>query len=275
MKIKIMIFCALVAHIGALNILGINKHRHYFDYIKVVQINLSVEDVEALKSAIRNGDLSKLKLLLEKVNNINSKIELEKIIPYSATPLILAAQCGQDNVVKLLLEMGADVNGEDNYGRSALATARKISTHKLLLHSGADIEHRDIDGKTPLINTAIFEHTEVLRNLIEEGADVNATDNLGGTALIYAAQKEDTEIVTNLILAGADVNATDCNGTTSLMWAANSDNLNTVKVLLKAGASAKIKDSIGRSALDYAKKNPYLPNNKKIRALLLKTKNLK
>src|SRR5436305_502286 len=57
------------------------------------------------------------------------------------------------NMIKLLLNNGADVNGLDNKGRTYLhsvACSGEIEIAKLLLRYGANIHARDKDGKTPL-----------------------------------------------------------------------------------------------------------------------------
>ncbi|XP_062609752.1 ankyrin repeat and SOCS box protein 8-like isoform X2 [Saccostrea cucullata] len=73
---------------------------------------------------------------------------------YKATPLMLAAGTGQLEVINLLLDAGADINHEDNKGKTAFNICcehtRMPKAGRLLISRGADINHRDHAGKTSL-----------------------------------------------------------------------------------------------------------------------------
>ena len=67
------------------------------------------------------------------------------------------------------------------------------------------------------------------------GIDVNAKDDNGRTALIEAAIYGRTEIAELLLQHGADVNAKDTKNRTALLWAVGNHNPQTAEVLLKYG----------------------------------------
>ncbi len=72
---------------------------------------------------------------------------------YGRTPLHTAAYEGRFDVVKLLLEHGADPNTQDKDGRTPLhwaALRGLVDVVRLLLVHGADPTVEDEDGKTPL-----------------------------------------------------------------------------------------------------------------------------
>ncbi len=123
---------------------------------------------------------------------------------------------GRDNIVKLLLEIGADINSEDSAsGHSPLIfaiTNGHLSVVKVLLNYGVNLEAKSLSGRTGLIEAAASGYTEIVQVLINAGADVNATDDFGVTPLMWAVSNGYTEIVKLLLNARADLNAVDNNG---------------------------------------------------------------
>ena len=69
-------------------------------------------------------------------------------------PLALAASSGHVQVVDYLLQHGADVNGTDLNGDSALMSAvchlGTLQIVQMLLENGADVNHRDAQNKSVL-----------------------------------------------------------------------------------------------------------------------------
>ena|SRR2546430_1767550 len=104
-------------------------------------------------------------------------------------------------IVRILLERGADINAQDQWGRSALmiaADAGYLDTVKLLLDWEANVHLKDMRGYTALMRAAWKGHLDIVNALIERGADVNGVDEKHGyTALLLAAggpaQHEDFE----------------------------------------------------------------------------------
>ena len=78
-----------------------------------------------------------------------------------------------------------------------------------LVEAGADLEGQDKTGATALMYAAQFNNKEIVTALIEASASVNAADNLGWTPLMRAVIGGNLDAVTALMEAGADVNATD------------------------------------------------------------------
>ena len=86
-----------------------------------------------------------------------------------------------------------------------------------LLESGADVDGKNKNGWTALIYAALQGHPDVVRILLDAGADVNAKANADETALMAAADVGHTDIVRTLLDAGADVNGKGSVGRTALM----------------------------------------------------------
>lgn len=121
-----------------------------------------------------------------------------------------------------------------------------------LLSRGADLEGNDTAGRTAVINAAWRGRTEVVDLLVELGADFNVTDFEGRTAVSWAASNGHSDIVKKLVDAGARPNIIDHAGLTPLMRAAWNGHEDVVKTLIEGGATANFTGSDGKSALDYA-----------------------
>eukprot|EP00944_MAST-04C_sp_MAST-4C-sp1_P012559 g12559.t1 len=150
---------------------------------------------------------------------------------------------GHTDIVKLLLEQGADPNKKNKYGITPLhQAAREGHTEvcKLLLEKGADPNKAKNNGSTPLHWAAYDGHTEVAKLLLDKGADPNIANKWGLTPLHYAADKGHTEVVKLLLEKGADPNPVVTSfwvkGKTPLLIAIEHDKIDVVKLLLENGA---------------------------------------
>jgi ankyrin repeat protein len=109
------------------------------------------------------------------------------------TPINPQQPSDQDytEIVRLLLNRGADINAQDEWGRTALMIAADggyLETVKLLLDWEANVHLRDSNGNKALMRAAWKGHLEIVRSLLERGADVNTVDEKHGyTALLLAA----------------------------------------------------------------------------------------
>jgi ankyrin repeat protein len=106
--------------------------------------------------------------------------------------LIKASKEGRLEEVTRLLNSGADVNGRDKEGDTALMGASfwgHLDVVKLLLEKGASVNAKIKDGQTPLMAATDQGNLEVTKLLLERGADVNAMDEEGGTALMCKTRR--------------------------------------------------------------------------------------
>jgi len=90
--------------------------------------------------------------------------------------LMQAASSGDLNGVAEALQMGADVNAQDQFNDTALNQAAEyghIEVVKHLLEAGADIHNKGGADKTPIMNAAFAGQVETVQLLLEQGARVN------------------------------------------------------------------------------------------------------
>ncbi|MFP4374136.1 MAG: ankyrin repeat domain-containing protein [Spirochaetaceae bacterium] len=124
------------------------------------------------------------------------------------TPLHWAARQGHVEVVRTLIDNGADVNASDVFGRTPLHLAvSHPEVVELLLDAGAGVDARDQLSNTPLHRAV--PSLETVDALIRAGADVNARNTGGNTpldiAMRYGNSRRAVEVVQRLVEAGAGV----------------------------------------------------------------------
>ena len=117
-----------------------------------------------------------------------------------------------DDLVKLLIEAGLEINTEDSGGQTPLdqATANTwIKTIELLKFNGGTF-----GSKKTLHQAALIGELEEVKRLISNGAVISQYDDWhlpprNWTPLHYAAAGGNLSVIVYLIQSGADVLATD------------------------------------------------------------------
>ena len=195
----------------------------------------------SLQWAAANGQEAIVKLLLEKGANPEAEEDYN-----GQTPLLRAAANGHEEVVKLLLQKGANLESKDNNGRTSLfwaAANRQDIVVRLLLEKGANHEAKDNGGRTPLIGAAAEGHEGAVKLLLEKGTELETKDQIGQTSLLWAAGNGHEAVVKILLEKGAELEAKDDYfGRTPLSRAAANGHEAIVKLLLEKGANLEAKD---------------------------------
>ena len=163
------------------------------------------------------------------------------------TPLHHAVYNDQTEIIRLLIDKGADVNGKRkaaNHEKGVTplheATWRStIETMELLINNGADVNMKRADGAIALHYAVWFGLKEQTEFLLSKGSDVKARDgdNNGATPLHEAVMRSPNNGIIELLIANkADVNNMDDSGKTPLDWAIKYDQPETADLLRKHGA---------------------------------------
>ncbi len=154
--------------------------------------------------------------------------ELSRQHEMQLTPLMTAANTGQEDIVRKSLERGDDINAETNKGETAITEA--VSGH----------------------------HPEIVRILVEHGASICAGSH-GLSALHLAALLNDVECAAMLLDCGADVDVQETEfGNTPLHEAtAEGDGdfigPDVARLLIERGADLTIKDKDGKTVSVYTR----------------------
>jgi ankyrin repeat protein len=192
------------------------------------------KDRTVLWWASRNGcEMSAGLLLAADSAMVNSKDKDDN------SPLSIAAEQGNQAVMEVLLDKGADVNAQGGYYGNALQSA-SVNGHKevvtLLLDKGADVNAQGGYYGNALQAASHNGHKDMATLLLDKGADVNAQGRLYGNALQSASVNGHKEVVTLLLDKGADVNAQGGFYGNALQAASHNGHKDMATLLLDKGA---------------------------------------
>ncbi|MEI0490602.1 ankyrin repeat domain-containing protein, partial [Brachyspira pulli] len=198
------------------------KKKKYYEIEKLLSSEDSnnIDGYDELMNAVSKGDMKALEKLIKDDTDLNKQYD-------NITPLNLAAARNDKEMVKFLVEKGADINLEDGY------------------------------GYTPLIIAMKYRNIGLSKNIIDLKPDLNAVCSAtGDTPLTYLVNVNKYGGVSDLcyymIKNGADINKKNKEGNTPLMIAAASYNYGIVGVLVNMGADYNIKNKEGKTAIDIA-----------------------
>jgi ankyrin repeat protein len=113
------------------------------------------------------------------------------------TPLIYAAVFGHAEVVRVLLEAGASLEGTNAYRSTAMHQAAwngHLDVCRLLLDWGAKVDPLDEWKETPLHLAAWAGHLSMVKLLVAMGADIRLKNDLGQTASDVARSEEKEDV---------------------------------------------------------------------------------
>jgi len=216
-------------------------------------------NLRPLHFAGMNGAFAAAEMLLEisPPEHIN-----EKIGPSQETVLHLASyRKGAVETVRLLLDMGADVNAVDNRGRTPLSRAidgRDAEIVRLLIRRGADVAKMPQEkDSNPALFSLVNSHSDsnlaIAEALIHSGADVNskALRSINGPqigdALLYFAIRYSALALSDMLLkAGADPHSTSATGESAAHHCLNLRRENELKLLLAHGFDPEKKFSFSK-----------------------------
>lgn len=183
---------------------------------------------------------------------------------WERTPLLIAAEKGQTEIVDLLLKKGADINARDrtnnaplSQGNSALilaAAMNHLDTVQLLLAQAKkpDVLLREREGKTAFWFAVENENPEMVKLLYSHGSKVNLPDKMGASVLTATVLHKKYDVLDFLVSKGADINKADNNGSTPLMTAISFKNKNQAVVVKYLEKFLTFKPSLNHVTGDYS-----------------------
>ena len=196
------------------------KDGKYYEIEKLLSSEDSnnIDGYDELMNAVSKGDMKVLEKLIKDDTDLNK--QYDKI-----TPLGLAAARNDKEMVKFLVEKGADINLEDGY------------------------------GYTPLIISMKYRNIDLVKDIIDLKPDLNAICSAtGDTPLTYLVREVwfGTDACYYMIKNGADVNKKNKDGDTPLIVAVKNvvGSYGMLGVIINMGADYNIKNKEGKTAMD-------------------------
>ena len=230
--------------VAAMNTLGVKPihiaaEKNYIDIMekliaRKVDVNTRTKKGKkaAIHSACEHGYIEILNMLLN-----CEKIDINIQNQEGWTPLHYAAEYDQREVVKILLDKGADYNIRNIGNETPLHFALQTKTGELanvfLALKDIDVNEKTVQDWTALHFAANKGFFDICAKLISMGVDINAQTKKGKTPLHFAAQTGRETIMRLLIDNGADPTAKDIEDRTPLHYAAENGHAECCAFLLK------------------------------------------
>ena len=221
-------------------------------------VNADINGSNGLKStplhlAARGGNVEVVKYLLEQGAN------LQGLDNNKATPLITAAESGKVEIVKLLLEKGADPNAKNVVGRTGLHVTNNVEVARLLVQAGAKVTETEMGGDTPLFKAIFFGNNDLVKFYLDNGAKItdlgNSKRGVLSLAVMFNRGQQTLDLLQYLLDKGADINQQDILQMTPLAYAVQRGSVEVVKILLTAhGVDLSLKNNAGDTVLQTAQK---------------------
>lgn len=233
--------------------------------------------VDKLKRAIEDGDTKSLNLLLDEGVPASCPLPWPEDswegLPPTDYPIHLAARSGHIEIVRILLDHGADPNTHGcQKTPTPLHLTEDIEVAKLLISRGADVNARDDMGGQPIHyatvpkdlpnrrKEAVAKSLALIKLLIAHGADPLAKGWKNQQPIHVAAQHSTAEVVTFFIDSKAKVDTTTEDGNQPLHLAAARVNaadmeeaLEVTELLIRKGADVNAVNAEGETPLHLTK----------------------
>lgn len=222
------------------------------------------EVVDVLMSHLKQNNLlddevinRALKVALKEGKTDSAKAILKHGVKLDPNWLLEFAREDNTKALETLLNLGVDVNNQNENGVTALHNAcrhGKIKAVYLLLSRGAKVDLATKDGNSkPLDYARIGGYHKIVELLqakeLQKQQSSSSSTRHEPTALHKAIVKGDVEAVQKLVVAKADLNFKDENGYTPVMTACIKHCHKALKILIDNKADLNLRDMNGCTAL--------------------------
>ncbi|XP_064883007.1 death-associated protein kinase 1 [Oncorhynchus nerka] len=247
--------------------------------------------MKAIIHAINDNNVPGLQHLLTSLTSY----DLNQPNKNGTPPLLIAAGCGNIQIIDVLMGKGAEIQAHDKSGANAIYYAGRhghVETLRFLHEKACPLDVQDKSGETALHVAARYGNVDVVqylcsihanpdlsdreqetplhcaswhgyssvaRTLCQAGCQVNAKNREGESPLLTASARGFADIVECLIEHGADLNSTDKDSHIALHLAVRRCQLEVVRCLLRHPCPVDHQDRHGNTPLHIACKDGNLP----------------
>lgn len=217
------------------------------------ELSTDVPADKKIDTAVRMAKKYKLTSFVENLLKMGT-------IGYTVDILQWACETNAIDIVKQSIDNGIDVNVKfDSINKHSLLTLCALHGYdeliKFLLEKGADINYVNDIGRFPLLYTYMYNKISCAKILIDAGADINIKFETR-SLLYYAVANSSTELIELLMSKGVGLNTESSPDFTPLTQATWLSDQKIVEFLLKNGADPLVKNARGKIAIDYSSKYP-------------------
>ncbi|XP_058630938.1 death-associated protein kinase 1 isoform X2 [Onychostoma macrolepis] len=207
--------------------------------------------MKAIIHAINDDNVPGLKHLLGSLTSY----DINQPNKHGTPPLLIAAGCGNVQIIDVLMKKGAEIQAFDKTGANAIYYAARhghVGTLRFLHEKKCPLDIQDKSGETALHVAARYGNVDVVQYLCSIHANPNLVDREQETPLHCAAWHGYSAVARALCNAGCDVNARNREGESPLLTASARGFKDIVECLLEHGADLDSADKDGHIALHLA-----------------------
>ena len=167
-----------------------------------IRVDITNKNNEAtFDLAIQHGNKDIIKKILEK----DDSIDINTVDKDNRTLLQNMVVQGKNNIAKVLVEYGADVNNTDNHGRNVIYDALSYGDESFITYitkvEGLNLDVVDTDGNTIMLHTEVLKNDEIAKDLLKAKANPMIKNKEDESFLIKTALRgEEADEVIDVLL---------------------------------------------------------------------------